>query len=36
LGQRLQSAAVWRALDGVVALMMWGTALALVWGLLSP
>ncbi len=36
LGQRLQSAAVWRTLDGIVALMMWSTALALVWGLLKP
>ncbi len=30
LGRRLQSVAVWRALDGLVALMMWGTAAALV------
>ncbi|TDQ45228.1 LysE/ArgO family amino acid transporter [Tepidicella xavieri] len=29
LGQRLNSLKVWRALDGVVALMMWGTAAAL-------
>jgi L-lysine exporter family protein LysE/ArgO len=26
LGRRLNSVAVWRALDGLVALMMWGTA----------
>lgn len=36
LGQRLKSPAIWRALDGMVALMMWGTALALLWGLLAP
>jgi L-lysine exporter family protein LysE/ArgO len=30
LGRRLNSVAVWRALDGLVALMMWGTALWLV------
>jgi L-lysine exporter family protein LysE/ArgO len=35
LGQRLQSPAAWRVLDGLVALMMWGTALALAWGLLG-
>lgn len=35
LGQRLQSPAAWRALDGLVALMMWGTALTLGWGLLG-
>lgn len=35
LGQRLQSLAAWRVLDGLVALMMWGTALALGWGLLG-
>ncbi|OGB30620.1 MAG: lysine transporter LysE [Burkholderiales bacterium RIFCSPLOWO2_12_FULL_61_40] len=35
LGQRLQSPATWRALDGLVALMMWGTALVLGWGLLG-
>lgn len=33
LGQRLRNAAVWRALDALVALMMWGTALVLAWGL---
>lgn len=32
LGRRLNSVAVWRALDGLVALMMWGTA---VWLLAS-
>jgi L-lysine exporter family protein LysE/ArgO len=26
LGRRLNSLRVWRALDGLVALMMWGTA----------
>ena len=36
LGQRLKSPMIWRALDGMVALMMWGTALALLWGLLAP
>ncbi len=30
LGRRLNSVAVWRALDGLVALMMWGTAVWLV------
>ena len=30
LGRRLNSLRVWRALDGLVALMMWGTALALL------
>jgi L-lysine exporter family protein LysE/ArgO len=34
LGQRLRSPVVWRVLDGLVALMMWGTAAALGWGLL--
>lgn len=29
LGQRLRSPKVWRVLDGLVALMMWGTALTL-------
>ncbi|WP_409934413.1 LysE/ArgO family amino acid transporter [Tepidimonas sp.] len=29
LGRRLNSLKVWRALDGLVALMMWGTAAAL-------
>jgi len=33
LGRRIESPAVWRALDGLVALMMWGTALSLVAGL---
>jgi L-lysine exporter family protein LysE/ArgO len=33
LGQRLNSPAIWRALDGLVALMMGGTALWLVAGL---
>ena len=36
LGQRLGRPSIWRALDGLVALMMWGTALALLWGLLAP
>lgn len=35
LGQRLQSPTAWRVLDGLVAVMMWGTALALGWGLLG-
>jgi len=35
LGPRLQSPAAWRALDALVALMMWGTALVLAWGLLE-
>ena len=30
LGRRLNSLKVWRALDGMVALMMWGTAAALL------
>ncbi|MDR7149697.1 L-lysine exporter family protein LysE/ArgO [Hydrogenophaga palleronii] len=30
LGRRLNSLRVWRALDGMVALMMWGTAIALL------
>lgn len=30
LGRRLNSLRVWRALDGLVALMMWGTAIALL------
>lgn len=30
LGRRLNSLRVWRALDGLVALMMWGTATALL------
>lgn len=33
LGQRLNSPAIWRALDGLVAVMMWGTAFWLVAGL---
>ena len=33
LGRRLGSAALWRAIDGLVALMMWGTAAWLVGGL---
>lgn len=33
LGRRLHSLRIWRALDGVVALMMWGTALWLGMGL---
>lgn len=33
IGQRLNSPAVWRALDGLVALMMWGTAVWLLVGL---
>ena len=33
LGSRLNAPWVWRALDGLVALMMWGTALWLVAGL---
>jgi L-lysine exporter family protein LysE/ArgO len=35
LGQRLGRPSVWRALDGLVALMMWGTALVLLWGLVA-
>ena len=35
LGPRLQSPAAWRALDALVALMMWGTALVLAQGLLG-
>ncbi|ABM38994.1 LysE/ArgO family amino acid transporter [Polaromonas naphthalenivorans] len=34
LGSRLNAPWVWRALDGLVALMMWGTALWLLAGLL--
>ncbi|TSE25916.1 Arginine exporter protein ArgO [Tepidimonas sediminis] len=34
LGRRLNSLRVWRALDGLVALLMWGTAAALVASLL--
>ena len=36
LGQRLNSTTLWRWLDGLVALMMWGTALMLGYGLLKP
>jgi L-lysine exporter family protein LysE/ArgO len=35
LGQRLRSPTLWRVLDGLVALMMWGTALVLGRGLLG-
>jgi L-lysine exporter family protein LysE/ArgO len=35
LGQRLNNPSIWRALDGMVALMMWGTALVLLWGLMG-
>lgn len=35
LGQRLRSPKVWRVLDALVALMMWGTALTLGLGLLK-
>lgn len=35
LGQRLRSPYVWRVLDGLVALMMWGTALTLGLGVLG-
>jgi L-lysine exporter family protein LysE/ArgO len=34
LGRRLNSPGIWRALDALVALMMWGTALWLLLGLL--
>ncbi|MDM7457603.1 MAG: LysE family transporter [Tepidimonas sp.] len=34
LGRRLNSLHVWRALDGLVALLMWGTAAALIASLL--
>ena len=34
LGQRLNSPQIWRAMDALVALMMWGTALWLLAGLL--
>ncbi|MBX3611610.1 MAG: LysE family transporter [Hydrogenophaga sp.] len=33
LGRRLNSLHIWRVLDGLVALMMWGTALWLLWSL---
>ena len=36
LGQRLGKPSIWRALDGLVALMIWGTALVLLRGLLAP
>ena len=35
VGQRLNSPRVWRTLDGVVALMMWGTAFWLIMGLVK-
>ena len=35
LGQRLRTPTLWRLLDGLVALMMWGTALVLGRGLLG-
>jgi L-lysine exporter family protein LysE/ArgO len=35
LGQRLGKPSIWRALDGLVALMMWATALVLLWGLVA-
>jgi L-lysine exporter family protein LysE/ArgO len=35
LGQRLHSPRIWRALDALVAVMMWGTALWLLAGLLE-
>lgn len=35
LGQRLRTPAIWRVLDALVALMMWGTALVLAWGLVG-
>ncbi|MFN3829011.1 L-lysine exporter family protein LysE/ArgO [Tepidimonas ignava] len=35
LGRRLNSLRVWRALDGLVALMMWGTAAALLLSLVE-
>ena len=34
IGKRLQSPQLWRVLDGLVALMMWGTALMLAMSLL--
>jgi L-lysine exporter family protein LysE/ArgO len=34
LGRHLDSPGIWRALDALVALMMWGTALWLLAGLL--
>jgi L-lysine exporter family protein LysE/ArgO len=33
LGRRLHSLHIWRALDGAVALMMWGTAAWLAFSL---
>ncbi len=33
IGKRLQSPQMWRVLDGLVALMMWGTAAMLAFGL---
>lgn len=35
MGRRLGNPSIWRALDGLVALMMWGTALVLLWGLVA-
>lgn len=35
LGRRLGNPSIWRALDGLVALMMWGTAVVLLWGLVA-
>lgn len=35
MGRRLGSARLWRLLDGLVALMMWGTAAVLLGGLLG-
>ncbi len=35
LGKRLRHPGVWRALDALVALMMWGTAMVLGWGLMG-
>jgi L-lysine exporter family protein LysE/ArgO len=35
VGQHLRAPALWRVLDGLVALMMWGTALMLARGLLA-
>jgi L-lysine exporter family protein LysE/ArgO len=36
VGRKLDSPRVWRAVDGLVALMMWGTAAWLLAGLLKP
>ncbi|MCD8494412.1 MAG: LysE family transporter [Burkholderiaceae bacterium] len=35
LGRRLGQSWVWRWIDGFVALMMWGIALTIAWGLLA-